>query len=520
MDDTASLYDAIPYGGSPVTESHPGRLAALGILHGMRPAPASACRVLELGAANGGNLIPLASRYPESRFLGVDISPGQVASGRELIAALGLDNIELLAGDLLELADTLGPFDYILAHGLYSWVSVPVRRRILELVSRTLAPQGIAFVSFNALPGWRGVRGALREMLRHFSRKAGTPREQVAAARSGLDFLISGYGSAEVLEARLLLHECRRLQAATDGYLFHEYLAPINDPFLWVTFVEHLAEAGLVPITDVDLAIASPLAYGETVAETFATGSGDPHEVAQRLDFIGNRSFRRSLIGHRGVALATEPMWERLPELELIAQCEAEVPPELRRSKPSPYLLAGGERVMVHQPLTKAALEILGGSYPETRSLSSLAPEAAERVRRVGGGAFAEAFPDLLGEMASLVVRGAIGVCGSGWRGGADLVRPRLRPLAEAGIRLGWDHVATLHHHRLPVDDFLRILAPLLDGTRELRQIVAEMVPGIRLRPELLGGAAARWSEARLGTALGKRVEEALRLLGRQGLLI
>ena len=67
-----SSYDDIPYESHPFAQSHPNRLFTIGTLFGMRPTPVQKCRVLELGCAAGGNLIPMADYLPESQFVGVD----------------------------------------------------------------------------------------------------------------------------------------------------------------------------------------------------------------------------------------------------------------------------------------------------------------------------------------------------------------------------------------------------------------------------------------------------------------
>jgi len=66
-------YDEVPYESQSFPQSHPNRLATLGRLFGLSPAPVAQCRVLELGCASGGNLIPMAYHLPESEFVGLDL---------------------------------------------------------------------------------------------------------------------------------------------------------------------------------------------------------------------------------------------------------------------------------------------------------------------------------------------------------------------------------------------------------------------------------------------------------------
>src|SRR5690606_15423820 len=86
----AQSYDAVPYPGLAVTRSQPDFLETVARLRGLAPAPAANARVLELGCAAGQNLIPLAERYPQATFVGVDISQRQIQDARTLASELSL----------------------------------------------------------------------------------------------------------------------------------------------------------------------------------------------------------------------------------------------------------------------------------------------------------------------------------------------------------------------------------------------------------------------------------------------
>src|SRR4051794_543490 len=120
--DVRNSYHDIPYQSYPYVQSSPDRLATIALLRGLKPRPPERCRFLELGCAAGGNIIPLALTLPESTFLGIDLSAVQLAEGQEIINRLGLSNIELRRRHILDLEDSLGTFDFIVCHGVYSWV--------------------------------------------------------------------------------------------------------------------------------------------------------------------------------------------------------------------------------------------------------------------------------------------------------------------------------------------------------------------------------------------------------------
>src|SRR5580658_10025377 len=181
-------YDVLPYPTKPRPQTHVERLAAVGKLFGMAPAPVEHCRVLEIGCGAGGNLIPMAYALPGSTFAGVDLAASAIAEAQQLAGELELRNLALHARDLREIGDDWGEFDYIVAHGLYSWVPPEVREGLLAVCRARMAPEGIAFLSYNAYPGGH-MRQMLREMMLHRTRYAANAREKVAQARQFLEEL-------------------------------------------------------------------------------------------------------------------------------------------------------------------------------------------------------------------------------------------------------------------------------------------------------------------------------------------
>src|SRR5918997_4118593 len=149
-----NAYDAVRYSNNPYAQTHPERLATVAILHGLTPPDPFTARVLEVGCGAGGNLLAMAAATPGIRATGVDLAAGPIADGRAAIAEIGLENVELHAADVRSLADgSLGAFDYIVAHGVYSWIPDDARDALLATIRNCLVPDGVAYVSFNAQPG-------------------------------------------------------------------------------------------------------------------------------------------------------------------------------------------------------------------------------------------------------------------------------------------------------------------------------------------------------------------------------
>ncbi len=161
-------YDEVEYPGQVFPQTHPDRLATLATVFGLSPAPPERCRVLEVGCGDAGNLIPIAMGAPGTECIGFDLSATAIAKGQAIANELGLTNIKLSQADLMAYHPD-GKFDYIIAHGFMSWVPPPVQERLLQLCRESLAPQGVAMISYNTLPGFH-LRRMLREMMRIMSR--------------------------------------------------------------------------------------------------------------------------------------------------------------------------------------------------------------------------------------------------------------------------------------------------------------------------------------------------------------
>jgi SAM-dependent methyltransferase len=288
-------YCEIPYLTYPMAQTHPDRLASVATLYGMTPAPVDGCRVLEVGCGDGGNLIPMAYSLPDSSFLGIDTAAEAIAAGQQAIAELGLRNVELLATDLRELDGQGAAFDYIVAHGLYSWVPIEVREALLYLCSERLAPQGVAFISYNALPG-RHVRLMLREMMLYHTRNSGGAGERIDQARAFLQLLAKSRMVSRSWQP-MVDDEIERLLAGNPGWLFHDDLAAVNESFYFRDFAAAAARHRLQYLGEAE----EHLMFDPRGA--LAGLAGDVIEREQYLDFLYFRRLRQTLLCRDDVAL-------------------------------------------------------------------------------------------------------------------------------------------------------------------------------------------------------------------------
>jgi SAM-dependent methyltransferase len=277
-------------------QTHPDRLSVIAALVGLSPPPVDRCRVLEIGCGAGGNLAPMAEQLPGATFLGMDASGQEIARGTAIIRELGLTNIELQRRDLMDLAPGSGDFDYIIAHGFYSWAPAEMKARILAICQTHLSPSGLAFISYSVMPGAVSILVA-REMMRYRDRGASDDHKRQELGKDVLDFVVqhtpAGGGYRELLQ-----ESQTRIAEARLHRVLHDDMKSRTEPFYFRQFVAeasrfNLAYVGDSDLPDISLQLAAPL------RQRLASLSSDPIDCEQYLDFLVNRKFRCSVLCRR-----------------------------------------------------------------------------------------------------------------------------------------------------------------------------------------------------------------------------
>lgn len=459
-------YDALPYDSIPIPETHPERMATMAALFGVAAAAPERCRVLELGSASGGNLIPLAFYHPESRFVGLERSAVQARAGQAMIERLALPNVTLIEGDILDFTWSGEPFDYFITHGVFSWAPAPVRDKIFEIASRVLAPDGIAYISYNTLPGWR-LRGMLRDALRHASAGGTTPAERMDLARRQLERLAEAYAGMEAYAAKHLAAEIARLRTRPDSYLYHEYLEETNEPMTFSDFAAAASRHGLAHLTDASPEWLIPDALPEK-ATAMLLSIDDSIEREQQLDFLISRAFRRSLLVRAGTAALAGPDFERLASLSFFGTARAGKDLRLMRPQRVDFVLPDGRRAQVEHPLTKAALAHLSAVYPDSVNFTELADIARRAVLAAGGQRYADQPEHLFGELAGLFLHQVVEVTplARAWPRSAQ-ARPHAHALARAMAETGSGQLPTMRHGFFPIGELERRVLMLMDGQHD-----------------------------------------------------
>ena len=512
---TIDSYDDIPYDSAPIYETHPSNLAVPGALFGLDPAPAEACRYLELGCASGGNLIPLAFYLPESEFLGIERSTEQVRTGRALIEALGLRNVRIEQADVSGVEpEAMGVFDYIVAHGFYSWVPGAVRRRMFEIMAAALTPQGIAYVSYNALPGWRR-RSMLRDLLRYAVRGRERPRDRLDAAWVTLERYEAALAGQTDAVAAQLRDEAARLRTRHPSYLYHEYLVEENTPFLFSEFMTDAGSHGLQYLCEAELHTMFSDNLGAP-ATAWIDGLEDVIAQEQIMDFLRQRTFRQTLLCRHDLRVERELDLDRFARLAYHGSLAPVEPPDLKNAGAQAFCDQDGGTCVATSPLAKAALVELGERHPDAVAFPELAARARDRVRAAGGADTDE--NALLLELVRLYLRQYIGAALTAERfPRAAGSRPRATRLARAQALAGLGHVATRRHKPMGVDAFVTALLGHLDGCHDRNALVS------LLHRDIAAGRL-RLDTPRPGrpveqSVIAANVEHALGMLAHHGIL-
>lgn len=466
-------YDAIPYESSPITDAHPYKLAALGHLLGLTPPDPSTARILELGCAEGGTLIPLARLWPQAHLLGLELSAVQTRAGNELIAALGLTNVKIQQADILHIDASLGQFDYIIAHGVFSWVPHEVQEKILSICHEHLSPHGMAYISYNVNPGWR-LRGAMRDMFAYHLRDITQPQQRLEQALAFCEQLDASLGNSKTIISEYLREEIAHIRKAKRAYVFHEYLESVNEPILFTDFLSRITQHQLNYVCDTELYSMFPSSYG-TAAEKMLESFNDAIVTEQYADFLRMRTFRQSILCHENFLPDYEIDLDRLNPLSIYANLSAEKQPNLRTDQNSTFITASGKNIPISHPLTKAILVHLHHVYPDALPLQELFKVAQQQLQQAGATAFVPQLDAARGELFNLFANNLLGLAIRPHHFEYQVERPCVTALARIQAQHAENLLSTIWSETLTLDHFATRLVHLLDGTRTKQELIDQL---------------------------------------------
>ena len=295
-----TIYSELGYKSMPFPYTTPATLEAYAALVGVSAPNPKTARVLELGATYGGNIISQALFNPDATFVGIELSQEQVEKGNEVIANAGLTNVSLIQSDIASIGSEIGTFDYIIAHGVYSWVDDGVKEALLRLIDEHLAEDGIAYVSYNTYPGWHTMEEVRQLMMFSNRDKAQfNHKEKVLHGKTIGSIVGSQILKYDNLKERnsKFLGALRSVMQKDEYYVGHDHLEPNNDPVYFYQFNDHLEAHNLAYLCDADLTLSMVRSFDADIADTLDKLALNDHVAQEQyLDFMLDTTFRKSII--------------------------------------------------------------------------------------------------------------------------------------------------------------------------------------------------------------------------------
>ncbi len=496
-------YDEFRYPGKFYPQASPERMAALATLFGVNPAPVKECRVLELGCGEGGHLVPLAYVLPESRFLGVDLSQVSIGRAQGLAGRLGLRNVEFRAQDLTKFPADAGAFDYIIAHGLYSWVPPEAQQAILAICGRHLAPDGVAYISYNTYPGGH-LRQIPRDLTLFHTRAISGAAAKVQEAHDIMEFIVASMPEPSM--ERALMRNVAARYKTSDALTRFDLLAEVNEPVYFLDFMEQAAACGLQFVSESDIKFMRTAHLPEN-ARKWLDAIPDRLLREQYLDFIHFRSFRKTILCRSGHHVDLEVAPARMERLMVASSLRPSQPiTNLHNEEQVEFRTVHGQAISCKEAMPKAVYLELGAAFPQALHYAELRTRACRRLgynEQLDSGVEAKLIRMLVSSLAN-------GVAEFHVYQAPFCTHVSKQPVASALARIQAETggpVSSMYLASFMLEDpIMRGLLPLLDGTRDKRKLLSELQTHLNK-----DSARAVTTEA---------IERALKMLADYGMLI
>ena len=377
-------YDEAPYRSKTFYYTQPGRQQMVLKLLGFKTPDLEKARVLEIGCSFGGNIIPFALENPKAEVVGIDLSSVQIDEGNRIIEYLGLENIKLIHQNVLELENKLGKFDYIICHGVFSWVNEEVQRGILNVIKNNLSENGSAIISYNTYPGWKNLEVARKVML--FRDEMLKNRGEKIDESNAVKY---GRGAIEFLSQFSILNEkikdgITNITEKDDYYILHEYLEANNQPLYLYKFNKMLLEHGLIHVVDSDLMKTFPNISNEIEEKLTIECGNDNIAKEQYYDFLLDRQFRISIVTHA----ANKEKINISKDVRITDLKEIDIRGKYQKNKDGFYTI---ENNVIKDEEVSLILDILSETYPNTITIDELEKKVREKNKLENNNVYANA---------------------------------------------------------------------------------------------------------------------------------
>ncbi len=468
---TEESYNEVPYESFAYPKTHPSYVGAVASLFGLAPADLKTARVLEIGCAGGGNLFPQALEHPKASFTGIDLSGEQIAVANKQKEAMGLKNIEFRQQDImaLDLKKEKEKYDYIICHGVFSWVPEEVRKKILDFCSAALSPKGVAVISYNTLPGWNAVR-SVREMMLYHTNRFTKPEDKIKQSRALLEFLIENVPPGNVFYRGILNYERNLLVGLNDTYLYHDHLAGVNTQFYFDDFARMAREHGLNYVGDADV-FTMYLGNMPQKAKAMLQTVDDVIAQEQYMDFITNRRFRTSILCRQDQSIVRTLRGDKILNYALSAVFQP-IDANADLTKSVSFRSVNGNQFQTHEPVSSAVFLELALSGSKPISVEDLVARACKRLGKTADAAAVRAA--LVKSGLELVMHGYIALHANVPHSVQEISKkPVAWPLARYQAGLPNCKVLTnILNLSIRSDEVANIVIAALDGTKDVAALV------------------------------------------------
>ena len=463
MDTKQFSYDAVPYPSFTFPQTHPDRLSTMARFNGMFTADAGSCRMLEIGCGDGSNLLSIAYALPESRFVGIDLSDVHISKAEDARQHLGLTNVSFIRADVTAVsAADIGEYDYIVAHGLFSWVPDVVRPHILRIYAECLAANGIGYISYNAYPGCH-IREIASQIMRFQADNFDDAIQKVSQGIAMLSF-VADSAENDSLYQRMLQLELEQISERSIANVYHDDLSEFNQPFYFHQFASMLGSNGLQFLSEIDPSSSSSAKFPVETRKVLDSLEHDVVLREQYIDLFRCRRFRTTLLCRGGIELRREPSPSIVDEFYLSSQLRPDSDTSvLNDGSIVRFLGAKDASCEINHPLTKTSLAYLGSIWPNNCSFDDLCGDADVEERDRLRVFLLQLFGAGFVKFGTLPIR-MIASPGE---------FPEASKFARWQIEQGSETVITLAGKNMKAEDLiLRALVPLLDGTRDRAALV------------------------------------------------
>lgn len=467
-----SSYDEIPYESTPIARTHPHNIAAVSALFGLTAPRPSRARILELGCGSGANLLSIAASLPQSTCLGVDLALTAIEQGDKIIARAGLNNLRLEAMNLLDFDRSLGEFDYIICHGVISWVPRSVQKKIFEICAANLSPNGIAFVSYNTLPGWH-IRGLVREAMVFHTKRLSAIDQKASQARAFIKFMVETSAITATSHAAALQKELEHISKLPDWYIAHDFLEEVNEPLYFHDFADRADSAGLSYVSDAQLVKSSAIDLPAEAQRILGKIAENRLDLEQYFDFLRNTMFRRSLLSRKDRQASQSPQHQALFEMWIGSNAQEDRALAAQTAAGSlVFRTPNGAAIQTADQDTISILRRLAAVFPEPLHFSELLRGTEKSPSEISAALLSLALADLL---ELYVEPPAFSITAQG--------RPLASPLAREQIKSS-SSVTNLKHEIVALDLAEAGLLPCLNGTQTIADLSALELPASGESPE------------------------------------